>query len=91
MSTFVSKYIRTMLRHLLTYFEEYYHQDALVFWIKTTIGMTVLNIPQYLPEVQGGAQLFTKIIGVGSASLGFVLLCFKFYDEVVKRIKRIKK
>lgn len=89
--TFVRDYLKPMLRHFITYFEEYYHQDALVFWVKTTIGMTVLNVPQYLPELQEGAQLFTKVIGVGSAILGFTLLCFKFYDEVKKRIKRIKK
>ena len=80
-----------MLRQFVHYFEEYYNQDSFIFSLKTLFGVVVLNIPQYLPEVQGGAKLISTILALGSGSIGFVLLCFKLYDEVKKRVGRIKK
>lgn len=76
------------MRYLLNTLYEYYHQDALVMWFKTFTAMIVLNIPQYLPEVQGGVKLVTTIVGLGSAVLGFALMCFKMYDELKKRFKK---
>lgn len=85
---FVTKYYRKTMRHVLTYLHEYYNQDALVMWGKTFVAMIVLNIPQYMPEVQGGVKLVTTIVGLGSALLGFTLMCFKMYDELKKRFKK---
>jgi hypothetical protein len=77
-----------MLRNFVQYFEEYYNQDALVLWFKTMVGVTVLNVPYYLPEVQGGAKLLSTILALGSGSIGFVLLCFKLWDELRKRFRK---
>jgi hypothetical protein len=88
LSIFVPQRLKTMLRSLLDYFNEYYNQDAVMLWGKTFAAMFVLNIPQYMPEVQGGAKLITTIVGLGSAVLGFVLIVFRFIDEVKKRTKK---
>lgn len=91
MSNFVTNYTDRMLRNLVSYFQEYYNQDALVFWFKTTAGMVVLNVPQYLPEVQGIAKLISVVGGSISAILGLSLLILKTHDEVSKRFNKKKR
>lgn len=85
--TFVGN-LKLMLRHILDYFYEYYNQDSLVLTTKTLFGVIILNIPQYLPELQGGAKLISAILAVGSGAIGFTLLCFKLWDELKKRFKK---